>query len=232
MASYDQGREDEQSNPVMEYASGVSMYTVRADVSDEDNGSPNFTSDEITFDVGERTQGTKGDTVSTVAVQAANRGDNDILTYSLEPADAPNAMDRDFFEVDPATGEIMVKKSLSFEADDGREYTTNPVTAGEYKFLVRATDPSRDYETPKDSGNFKNRDDILVIVNALEENEFPKVTKGAAELTVNEADSTKQHNDPRYFVGLGLELTSGDPPVTQRSMTRPNLYEVIDPGHG
>ena len=216
------------SQDTQRYAAGVSVYAVRADVSDDDNGSPNFTSDEITFNVGERTQGSKGDTVSTVAVQPGNRGDQDILTYSLEPADAPNAMDRDFFEIDPATGEITVKKSLSFEKDDGRDHDgTNPVNKGEYKFLVRATDPSRDYETA--AGNFKNRDDILVIVNAQEENEFPEVTEGAAELTVNETDSTKERNDPRHFVGLGLELTSDDPPVTRRSTTHPNLYQVIDP---
>ena len=213
-------------------AAGVSVYAVRADVSDDNNGSPNFTSDEIEFDVGERTQGSKGQTVETVAVQPGNRGDNDILTYSLEPAEAPNAMDRAFFEIDQATGQITVKKSLSFEPDDGRDYIgihgTDVVTAGEYRVLVRATDPSRDYETSP--GNYKNRDDILVIVNALEENEFPKVTEGAAELTVYEADSTKKTDDPRYFVGLGLQLTDDNPPVTERAKPEnPNLYEVVDP---
>ena len=215
------------------YAAGVSKYAVRADVADDVNGSPNFVGDKVTFELGERTEGSKGDTVGRVYVLPANVGDDDILTYSLEAAEDPNAADLDFFEIDKATGEVTVKKSLSFEADDGREYNPNndPVTAGEYKFIVRATDPSGEYRPDETNrpNEYKNRDDIAVTVMALEENEFPKVTEGEAELTVDEADSTKKPEDPRYFVGLGLQLDTSTPPQQIRSTTRPNLYEVIDP---
>ena len=213
------------------YAAAVSMYAVRADVADEVNGSPNFVGDAVTFELDERTEGSKGDTVGRVYVLPANVGDNDILTYSLVAAAVPNAGDLDFFEINKETGEVKVKKSLSFEEDDDRDYTNNPVTAGEYKFIVRATDPSGEYRPdPTNKPNeYKNRDDIAVTVKALEENEFPKVTEGEAELTVNEADSTKKPDDPRYFVKLGHELNNATPPQQVRSTTRPNLYGVIDP---
>ena len=66
----------------------------------------------------------------------------------------PNNADVDFFEIDPETGNVTVKKMLSYEADDGRGLQYCESTAGEYKFIVRATDPSgeSDEDPPDSSG--------------------------------------------------------------------------------
>ena len=71
---------------------------------------------------------------------------------------------------------------LTAEMEDDRDYTT--AVLGKYVVVVRATDPSGE-------PNNENRDDIVVTVTATDVNETPKVT-GMAELTVNEADSSKK----------------------------------------
>ena len=247
LASYQEGGE-------ARLAAGLSAYPVRADVTGIVNGSPNYIDDEISVNVPETRS--KGGAVATIAVSNANKGDDDVLTYSLVAFGAgdgptpdlanaaPNRMDVDFFEIDQATGAITLKKKLSFEDDDGRDHEGTPgtdaVAAGEYKFIVRATDPSGEYRVNTQGNvdpngtNIRNRDDVAVIVMATEQDEDPVIEGGQAEITVDEADSDKEPEDPRYFVGPGLELNgtlgdASDPLRRVRSDDNPNLYRITDP---
>jgi hypothetical protein len=205
-------------------AVGISRYTVRADVPDDENGSPDFQRNERTIEVPEDL--TPGGIVGRVIVD--REPDRDILTYELVAVAAPNNDDVDFFEIDPETGNVTVKKMLSYEADDGRGAG---VTAGEYKFIVRATDPSGESdEDPPGSGIRRDRDDITITVKALKRNDAPKVTEGDADIEVNEANGrAKDDEEDHYFINLGFELTTGANPVLVESSDNPNLYKDDDP---
>ena len=206
-------------------AVGISRYPVRQDVSDVDNGSPDFRDNERTIEVLETTP--EGGAVGTVIVD--EEPDGDTLTYELVPLGGDdltqalnqnrdetnsNNADVDFFEIDPATGAVTVKKMLSYEADDDRTPYTgdDALTPGEYKFIVRATDPSGE---GKDDGVepavYRDSDEITVTVKATQENEAPKVTEGLADLTINEANSReKEDGKANYFINLGYLPTGAD----------------------
>ncbi len=143
-----------------------SDYPVRAEVSSPgDNGSPDFQIEADTRTVSE-SLAVEGDVGLPVT---ATDPDDDTLTYELIEAPAPNALDVGSFEIDRATGQIIVAEEL--DADAIREANT---TAGEYVVIVRATDPSGEV------------DNITITITAENANEAPSVA-GRAELVVMEA---------------------------------------------
>ena len=222
-------------------AVGISRYTVRADVLPGDNGSPDFRRNERTIEVAEDML--EGQTVGRVIVD--DEPDNDILTYELvrlgndgartnipKDDDNPNNADVDFFQIDPETGNVTLRKMLSYEDDDGRTYGTGtpPIEAGKYKFIVRATDPSNEGEDPDNTGVYRDQDEITITVKALKRNDAPKVTEGDADIEVDEANSRERDDgEDNYFINLGFGLTTATPPVLEELDTNPNLYKDDDP---
>ena len=199
-------------------ADAKSENPVRAAVSSSANASPDFPDDTDTRTVPESTA--VGDPVGdTVTATDSNK---DTLTYELMAAAVPNDDDDEFFDINMATGQITVAQALDY--DEVGERTTT-ATAGEYKVIVRATDPS---------GLFDN---ITITITAENVNEDPIVT-GRAELSVEEgitdaddnlvytalpdapdenapADPTKQRNeyvyqDPDEFDSIALWTLEGD----------------------
>ncbi len=152
-------------------AHAKSENPVRAEVADNANGSPDFGQEEDMRTVPESTA--MGDHVGDPV--AAIDPDDDTLTYELlvEVAD-PNDGDDEFFDIDMATGQITVAKNLDYDTHQDRGPTDDDrATAGEYKVIVRATDPSG------------SADNITVTITAENVNEAPIVT-GRAELSVAE----------------------------------------------
>ena len=194
------------SHGVQRVIYGVSVNMVRAEVpSDSDegitnpaNGSPGFSSaGDYTRSVSESAP--VGSPVG--AAVTALDPNSDTLTYELDndrtatgnpnPGTATAPADYTYFSINPATGQLSVKKKLSAEATDGRSYDgDNPPTAGKYMFYVRATDPSN--ETAE----------VEVTVTATDANDAPKIMGSKAadagvdvptpdapsELRVNEKD--------------------------------------------
>ena len=151
----------------------MTMRPVRAEVSSEndgvaapwDNGSPDFVKLKEEISVPE-------DTAVGTAVgdpfQAVEPDPEDVLYYSLacvvDPGNAnvcaaDTSGDDAFFDIDAATGQVTVARKLDHEVDE------------EYVFIVRAKDPSGEF------------DDIKVTVTATNVDEGPTLN-GRAELTV------------------------------------------------
>ena len=198
-------------------STGITAYAVREDVSHDANNSPDFNANTATRTIAE--DASKGDPVGDPVVVVQNE-DEDILTYEIVEAcrtnvdDTPCAADADpvpavnaangnnsvvpgdlaSFDIDPATGQIMVDGTISYEADGA--------VRGAYKLVVRATDPSGE-------PNGQDRDDIVVTINVTDVNEAPKVTEGAFEMSVDEINSTAKDSDVRKYVGLGYEVVDG-----------------------
>ena len=186
----------------MDIARGMSANPVRAERTtgdpDDENGSPDFEPDTITImmaedadvippDGGECDSNQSWCVGEPIVAKDPNRQNpTDILTYELaavdtdvnsDVCDGPNCDDVEFFTIDKATGQIMLVKTLDYEEDnDGRTYGANGATAGEYKFQVKATDPSGD-EAIAD-----------VTVEVMDRNDAPAIF-GMAELRVMEEDS-------------------------------------------
>ena len=139
---------------------------VRAGVSSLANASPDFEDTTDTRSVPESTA--VGDPVG-LPVTATDTN-NDTLTYELTAATGDNARDVEFFNIDQASGQIMVAQGLDYDAVGDR---TPEATAGTYMVIVRATDPSG------------LADNITVTITATNVNEDPIVT-GRAELSVAE----------------------------------------------
>ena len=162
------------------FAVGVTAYPVREAVGALANNSPDFAMAATSRSVPENTA--VGMPVGAPVAVTTNE-DSDVLTYSLDNnsnIDAPPATgtDLDFFSISATSGQIMVKKTLSAEATDGRTYTTDSGnSAGVYKVYVRVRDSAGEAA--------ESRDEIEVTITATDVNEAPDVV-GAAELTVDE----------------------------------------------
>ena len=211
-------------------AVGISANPVRANVTDEDNNSPDFNQSETTREVPEDTA---VDMPVGDVVDVDRNEDSDVLTYEIVMSNADGEDDANasvvigdlpFFSIDKTNGQLKVAKKLSAEETDGRMYFTDadpPVrtdlTAGEYTIVVRATDPSG--ETTDD----ENRDDIVVKITATNVDEAPGVTDGMAELSVNEVNSTAKDDVVTKYVGLGYVVLED---ATEQTLltTNPNLY--------
>ena len=158
---------DPQSSDDRRTVYGMSMNPVRPEVSSPgDNGSPDFQEDADTRTVPEST--TVGDPVGSPVT--ATDPDDDTVTYELMAEASPNDRDDEFFNVDMASGQITVAQELDYDAVGDR---TAEATAGQYKIIVRATDPSG------------SADNIDVTITAENVNEDPVVT-GRVELSVTE----------------------------------------------
>ena len=200
-------------SPATTTAVGITAYATRADVTDAMNNSPDFNANKATREIPENTA--VGMPVGD-PVDVDRNEDGDVLTYSLDDdSDADNTLvttgDVSFFSIDQATGQIVVKKPLSAEMTDGRNYAgpdntagnADDLTPGKYVVFVRATDPSGE------TTNEENSDEIEVTITAADVNEAP-VVSGMAELMVNEADSSKKNR----YVGLGSTLRDDNTPAT------------------
>ena len=204
----------------MSTAIGVTEHTVRADVSDARNNSPAFRVNSTERDVPEDTA--VGMPVG-LPVNVEQNDDDDVLTYQLDDDSGPDPADATtdvrFFSIDRATGQLMVRKSLSAEKTDGRTYTgAEAATPGEYVVFVRATDSSGE-------GGGENSDEIEVTITATDVNEAPSVS-GMEELEVKEADS----GDDNHYVGLGnTEHADG---AISHNATTGNLFNWADDDDG
>ena len=172
-------------------AIGVSVHPVRAEVdSNLDPGVEDATNDSPGFrqgqNYGRSVPESTGVGMNVGAPVVALDPNSDILSYSLvavgESGEA-NFGDVDFFDIDRASGQITMAKALDYEEMDDRTYTeANAATAGEYKVIVRATDPSGEV------GN------VTVTITATAANDEP-VIRGNEELSVMEQDSDDRDGD-------------------------------------
>ena len=186
-------------------ANAKSKNPVRAAVSANANASPDFEANTDTRTVPESTA--VDDRVG-LPVTATDT-DNDILTYELvAAADAGNALDVLFFDINMATGQITVAQGLDYDAAEGR---TDGATAGTYMVIVRATDPSGEV------------DNITVTIMAENVNEDPIVT-GQAELSVAEGADDNEYT--------ALPDAPATQPTTPGSRTySENEYVFEEPDH-
>ena len=217
MADYTDGEGADKS------AIGTTYMSVRADVPDDENNSPDFRHDTTTRSVPEDTA--VGANVGAPVMVDTNE-DNDTLTYTLDndknPATAFNAPagadmvgnaaagnpgDVSYFSIDKKTGQIMVAKPLDWDNNPSAEDDPD----GEYEVWVRATDPSG--ETTNDEDN----DYIKVTITATDVNEAPTVTGGLAEISIYEVNDSG-------FVGLGY-MQDG---TMMDSDNANNLYRRVD----
>ena len=181
-------------------AIGVSMHPVRDevnsnndDVENADNGSPGF-QDGLDYT---RTVPESTDVEMDVdaAVEAEDPND-DTLSYQLAALGldgSANFGDLGFFDIDRATGQISLARMLDHEEEDGRIYGgANAATAGVYKVIVMATDPSG--ETAE----------VTVTITATAANDDP-VIRGREELDVREQDIDDRDGDGDFdktYTGL------------------------------
>ena len=221
-------------------AIGITANPVRQDVHNGDNNSPDFRADKTERTIPEDTA--VGDPVGLPVMVRINE-DTDTLTYELvmacrtngvadtpcadvqttdlDPADGNDSVvpsDLKYFKIDNTTGQIYVKKDLSYEEDG--------VKNGEYTVVVRATDPSGEINVAPGANPRveENRDDIVVKIIATDVNEAPEVGgDGLAELAVDEVDSTRKD----YYVGIGNIDEDGDYTTinTDANATTTNLYQ-------
>ena len=185
---------------------GESMNPVRAEVSPGANASPDFEDDTDTRTVPESTA--VGDPVGSPVT--ATDTDNDTVTYELIAVASPNDGDDEFFDIDQASGQITVAQELDYDAVGDR---TAAAMAGEYKVIVRATDPSG------------LADNITVTITAENVNEDPIVT-GRAELSVNEGTTDADDNLVYTSLPDAPGITESPDPTNQK-----NEYVYEDPDH-
>lgn len=227
------------TTPATTTAVAITAYPTRANVTDMMNNSPDFNANKTDREIPEDTavRMPVGD-----PVDVDRNEDDDVLTYSLDSDDSVTTAveltetvgaatfptDVSFFSIDQATGQIMVKRALSAEMTDGRDYAgvdgevgtdDDPDRVpGKYVLFVRATDPSG--ETTGE----QNSDEIEVTITATDVNEAP-VVSGMAELTVNEVDSTRKDSSGNdYYVGLGSMASSTAENVVDENATTTNVY--------
>ena len=185
---------------------GISMNPVRAEVSPGANASPDFEDDADDRTVPESTA--VGDPVGDPVT--ATDTDNDTVTYELIASASPNDGDDEFFDIDQASGQITVAQELDYDAVGDR---TAAAMAGEYKVIVRATDPSG------------LADNITVTITAENVNEDPIVT-GRAELSVNEGTTDADDNLVYTSLPDAPGITESPDPTNQQ-----NEYVYEDPDY-
>ena len=205
-------------------ALAMPAHPVRPDVSDAANNAPAFRAGAVTITVPESLA--IGEPVGpSVAVEM--NIDDEVLTYDLDDDfdrdnDVDTTGDLAFFSIDRTTGQLHLEKTLSHEATDGRDHgdPDNPVTAGIYRLVVRATDPSGE------SGG-RDSDTVQVEVVVTDVNDPPEIYSGESELTVHEMDGSADDSDGARYVGLGQVLEEGATSPTP-DPGRPNVYLVTD----
>ena len=140
---------------------------------------------------------------------AANDPDeDDRLTYALSGADDAA------FDIDRATGQIMVKRKLNFEGTAGATSADNCVALNACAVTVTATDSSGTPDTPVT---------IAVAIAVTAVNEPPTITRGNKAVSINEntdppiidadgdgADDTYAADDPDAGATLTWSVSGTD----------------------
>ena len=225
----DMGVEDSAATPSMVRKQiGVSLNPVRKEVtSDSDtnienpeNGSPGFSSaGDYTREIPENTA--KGMPVG-AKIEAIDPN-SDTLTYELDDdvdgttavllqttdTTPPVPTDVSFFSIDDATGQLMVKNTLDYDANmDG------------YEFYVRAIDPSGETAV------------VMVTVTTTDTNDAPKIMgsklttdtgdtpPASSELRANEQDS----DDDSYTGAPNMLLLAEE----NAGLGQPNVFTAMD----
>ena len=210
---------------------GVSLNPVRAEVtSDSDgienpeNGSPGFSSaGDYTREIPENTA--RGMPVG--APVTAIDPNSDTLTYELDndmerPTNADgtdntdntpatDADDVNYFSINDATGQIMVKKTLDYDDNmDG------------YKFYVRAIDPSNESAVVEVTVTTTNTNDAPVIMGskAADADAAVPIPAAASELRANEQDA----DSPDAYNGFPDMLLLGK----GGGLGQPNIFTAMD----
>ena len=200
-------------------AIGVSMYPVRAEVNSDNDGVENAANGSPGFPDGlDYTRTVPESTDVKMDVDAAVEADDpndDNLSYQLAalgPDGTANFGDLGFFDIDRATGQISLARMLDHEEEDGRTYTgATAATAGVYKVIVMATDPSGE------------TGEVAVTITATAANDDP-VIRGKEELHVMEQDIDDRDGDGDFdktYTGLP------DMNVSQAN-DHPNVYRASD----
>ena len=118
----------------------------------------------------------------------------DVLTYTLGGADAG------FFSIDVATGQLMTKEKLDFEAMGSQGSNNN------YEVTVTATDP---FGTPTARGAM-NSVEITVTITVTDVDEAPSVATGATTISHAEGGPELDVNADQNGV-QAAEYTGTDP---------------------
>ena len=200
-------------------AIGVSMHPVRAEVNSDNDGVENAANGSPGFPDGlDYTRTVPESTDVKMDVDAAVEADDpndDTLSYQLAalgPDGTANFGDLGFFDIDRATGQISLARMLDHEEEDGRTYTgATAATAGVYKVIVMATDPSGE------------TGEVTVTITATAANDDP-VIRGKEELHVMEQDIDDRDGDGGFdktYTGLP------DMNVSQAN-DHPNVYRASD----
>ena len=205
-------------------AHAMTPHPVRPDVSDDANNAPGFSGAELTITVPESLP--VGEQVGQPVVVAMN-ADNEVLTYDLDDdfdreTDPDMRGDIGFFTINRSTGQLYLRRELSHEPTDDRDYedADSPIEAGTYTVVVRATDPSGE----ADGGDSYT---VVVRVVAKDVNDAPRIESGMSELSVYEVDSSREATDSTRYVGLGYVLEDGATAPTLDPGS-PNVYRVSD----
>ena len=207
----------------------VSYNPVRAEVSVlgdtgitiPDNGSPGFTEGlDYTRTIPENTA--RGMNVGTPV--EAEDPNSDTLTYELDNdliavggvlADS----DATLFSIDKATGQIKVNGTLDFDA----EGTLQPPNPKEYKFYVRAIDPSDEYAEVEVTVIVTNANDPPMIMGSAAPG--TAVPEAPSELRVNEHDSDDR-DDPRD--GADVDFTGAPDMMVTHMLGNMNVFTASD----
>ena len=219
VATYDDDDETGETED-NDMAVAISHYPVRADVEGLANGSPDFSRPRPrTFTVSENLM-VGADVVTTTGTSArvvvSSLESGEYLTYTVEDhADAANADDSAFFSIDQKTGQLRIAQKLDAKEMDGRAFDGgDPPTAGEYKIMVMAQDPSNSLSETSGLAADQQRadsDTVEVVITVVNYNENPNITTatGALELMVNEKDSSSD-NDSYTGLTEGIYAVEGD----------------------
>ena len=106
----------------------------------------------------------------------ADPKDGDVLTYTLEDEDGRIDGPSANFDIDRATGQILTKKALDYEATGGPSYT----------FVVRATDPAG---VPGADATADASDTVTVVITVTDVNDAP-VVGGMEDVAFQETTDT------------------------------------------
>ena len=206
-------------------ARAVSAYPVQARGGGDLNGSPDFLKDKVDRSVAETAAvGDPVDSPVTASLRSGGDASKDTLTYGLRAVNGDDlgssgvtlptgdgtgpGDDLAAFDIDKASGQIMVAQKLDFES-------RGDPNDGKYVVVVTVRDPSADLTVSPTTGY----DFVVVVITAEDMNEDP-VLSGRPELTINEINSGEANAANPEFDGNTAGL---DPTV--------NVYGVVDEDH-
>ena len=135
------------------------------------NSAPEFAADQDPVMTGDQADAPREVAEDTAAGQpvgspvTASDDDGDTLTYTLD------GTDKDSFDINWGTGQILTKTALNHETKD------------DYTVTVRATDPAGIPQAQ--SADVANSDEVTVVITVTDVNEAPAVS-GDAEVTFQE----------------------------------------------